>query len=252
MKTFYNIYRKVCKENLKIYNFKSTPVISLLLSKISYFFSPLFIILKIDPNIITFLNFILSIILIALIFFGSNDFISIAIIIYFICIIMDFCDGCVARYFNITSFYGRFIDGLVDIFQKTFLILSLSFYGFRIFADLNLLILGCTAALFASFDTFILDKYSALVRWCNLEMGRKIAPYIYKKINRRWTFFYDDIFIFFIGLIYFTNKNEEIFYYNLVFLFGLTIIAAIKNLIIHTLFSFKNLKLNKNKKKRKY
>lgn len=250
MKTFYNIYRKVYKENLKIYNFKSTPVISLLLSKISYFFSPLFIILKINPDVITLLNFILSIILIALIFVGSNDFISIAIIIYFICIIMDFCDGCVARYFNTTSFFGRFIDGLVDIFQKTFLILSLSFYGFRIFDDLNILILGCTAALFASFDTFILDKYSALVRWYNLEMGKKIAPYIYKKINKRWTFFYDDIFIFFIGLIYFTNENEEFFYYNLVFLFGLTIIVAIKNLITHTLFSFKNLKLNKNKKKR--
>ena len=116
-KNILTIYQKVLSQNEKIYNFKSTPITLLIISKISYFFSLYLILLRINPNKITYLNFLISIISIFFIFFSSieNDFIIYGISLYFLCLIIDFCDGTVARYFKITSFYGKFIDGLVDI-----------------------------------------------------------------------------------------------------------------------------------------
>ena len=109
--------------------------------------------------------------------------------------IIDFCDGTVARYFKITSFYGKFIDGLVDIFLKTFLILSLSFYGFVMTGEKLILIIGCISSLLASFDTFILDRYSAIVRWFNKDNKKNFDPYIRKYFLFKLTLFYNDIFI---------------------------------------------------------
>ena len=178
----FKIYKKILSDNQKIYNFKNTPVILLFFSKISYVISPLLIFFKCSPNKITYFNFFLSILSVILVFLSSNNnnFIFFGVMIYFICLIIDFCDGTVARFYKITSFYGKFIDGLVDIFLKTFLILSLSFYGFEITNNKLIILFGSISALFAAFDTFILDRYSAIVRWFNVENKKKIQPYIRK------------------------------------------------------------------------
>ena len=55
---FLHIYKKIYKENSKIYNFKSTATILFLFSKISNFISPIFVIFQVDPNKITYFNFI--------------------------------------------------------------------------------------------------------------------------------------------------------------------------------------------------
>ena len=247
-KKMIEIFKKVLKQNEKIYNIKSTAIILLFFSKISYLFSPFLILLKINPNKITYFNFLTSIILVTLIFFASNqnNFIIYGVLLYFSCLIIDFCDGTVARYFKITSFYGKFIDGLVDVFLKTFLILSLSVYGFEMSGDKLILILGSLSSLLASFDTFILDRYSATVRWFNKENKKDIKPYIRKVFLPRLTFLYSDIFIISIGFVLLTKDYPEIFNYNLLLIFFISSLSAIQNLIIHIFFSYKNLKY-KNK-----
>ena len=166
--------------------------------------------------------------------------------IYFICLIIDFCDGTVARFYKITSFYGKFIDGLVDIFLKTFLILSLSFYGFEITNNKLIILFGSISALFAAFDTFILDRYSAIVRWFNVENKKKIQPYIRKNFSPRLTFLCNDIFILSIGFILLTKNNSQLLYYNLLVIFFISTYSSIQNLIVHLLFSYKNLKYKNN------
>ena len=246
-KNILTIYQKVLSQNEKIYNLKSTPITLLIISKISYFFSLYLILLRINPNKITYFNFLISIISIFFIFFSSkeNDFIIYGISFYFLCLIIDFCDGTVARYFKITSFYGKFIDGLVDIFLKTFLILSLSFYGFEMTGEKLILIIGCISSLLSSFDTFILDRYSAIVRWFNKDNKKNFDPYIRKNFLFKLTSFYNDIFIIFIGLILITKSFPLIFYYNLMIIFFISSISAIHNLGIHIFFSHKNLILRK-------
>jgi phosphatidylglycerophosphate synthase len=250
MQKLHNIYKKVSKDNSKIYNFKSTATILFLFSKISYFFSPIFIILKVDPNKLTYFNFVLSLLLFLLIIFGNDNVFTLGICLYFLCLIIDFCDGSVARYYKITSFYGKFIDGLVDIFLKCFLILSVNIYFYKTLQNLNLLILGSIAMVLASFDTFILDRYSALVRWHNQEYKKKITSYIRKKFMSRLTFFYSDLFIILIGLLIFSKKNELYLFYNLVSLYFIVIVSALQSLLIHSYFSYKNLKFEENNNKK--
>lgn len=243
MKDINQIFRRIFKKENKIYNFKTSSLVTLLLFRISLFFSFMFIILRFEPNKITYLNFFLSLISIILIFIGSANFVSIAIIIFFICYLFDFCDGCIARYFNVSSHYGRFIDGLSDIFLKSFLVLAISYYGFNFLNNKHILIVGSISALLASFDTFVLDRYSALIRWYNQKFNENISPYIYKKIiPNKLSFFYNDAYVLLVGLIFFTNQNEEKLYYNLIFLFGVIIISAMHNIIAHLFFFHKNVK----------
>lgn len=243
MRNINQIFYKIFKKENKIYKFKNSSLVTLILLRISFFFSFIFIILRFGPNKITYLNFFLSLISITLIFTGSANFISIAIVIFFICCLLDFCDGCIARYFNISSHYGKFIDGFTDIFFKSFLVLAISYYGFNFLNNKYILIMGSVSALLASFDTFILDRYSALMRWYNQKFNKNISPYIYKKIiPNKLSFFYNDTYVLLVGLIFFTNQNEKQLYYNLIFLFGIIIISAMHNVIAH-LFSFhKNVK----------
>ena len=246
---FLHIYKKIYKENSKIYNFKSTATILFLFSKISNFISPIFVIFQVDPNKITYFNFILSLILVLLIFLGNENFVQLGVLLYFICIVIDFCDGSVARYNKITSYYGKFIDGLVDVFLKTFLILSISFYGFQVLQNLNLLILGCISAVLSAFDTFILDRYSAIVRWYNSEYKKKVTPYIRKNFIPRLTFLYSDFFIILIGCIILIKEDENLLFYNLLCLNLLVILSSIQSVFIHSLFIKKFKILKKSKKK---
>ncbi len=248
MKKIFKIYKKVVSQNQKIYNLKNTALILVFFSKISYLISPILIFFKFNPNRITYFNFFLSLSLVFLIFFASsnNSFIIYGITLYFICLIVDFCDGSVARYYKTTSFYGKFIDGLVDVFLKTFLILSLSAYGFKITGDKLLIFLGSMSSLLASFDTFILDRYSAIVRWFNEENKKDIKPYIRKTFLPRLSFLCTDIFIISIGCILLTKNSNQHLYYNLLVIFFISSYSSIQNVIIHLTFSFRNLR-HKNK-----
>ena len=235
MKKLFKIFNQVSIQNSKIYNFKNTAFCLIICCRISNIISPILINFKIDPNKITYFNFLLATSLVTIILFLKTDLIYISIFLYFLCCIIDFCDGTVARFYKITSYYGKFIDGLVDIFLKSFLILSLAFYSYKIFNDLNLLIFGCVASVLASFDTFILDRYSAIVRWSNSDKNTNITPYVRKK------------FLLF-GSMFLTKDNLDLFYYNFIYLFFVVTISASQNLSLHIFLSYKYLKNDINKK----
>ncbi len=246
MKKLFKIFNQVSIQNSKIYNFKNTAFCLIICCRISNIISPILINFKIDPNKITYFNFLLATSLVTIILFLKTDLIYISIFLYFLCCIIDFCDGTVARFYKITSYYGKFIDGLVDIFLKSFLILSLAFYSYKIFNDFNLLIFGCIASILASFDTFILDRYSAIVRWFNSEKKTNILPYVRKKFLLRFNLILNDLFIILFGSMFVTKDNLDLFYYNFICLFLIVIISAIQNLSLHIFLSHKYLKNDKN------
>lgn len=247
MKNYVKIFKKNSKINSKIYNINNTSLILLLCSKLSNLITPFFLILKINANKITYLNFINSLIIILCIWTDKKNFFQIAIILYFFYLIIDFCDGSVARYKINTSFYGRFIDGLSDIFLKTFLILSISFYSFKILNSLSLLIFGCIASIFIAFDTFILDRYSAIVRWFNSNYKENLLPYIKKKFLFKFSLFINDIYFILIGSILLTQNDNFFLFCNLVGLFCINILSALINIFIHLYSAFINLQSKKMK-----
>lgn len=77
---------------------------------ISYYVTFLVLKQNISSNTITYLNFILGIVM--LIFFIKSTFLfyTLAIIILFLVYILDCVDGNISRIKKISSFYGRFIE----------------------------------------------------------------------------------------------------------------------------------------------
>ncbi len=243
MVKYFKILKNISKNNKKLYNLKTESILQVLFSKISYLFSPFLIILNITPNTITFLNFIISLFSIIFIFYGSEYFFELGIILYIFYRVFDFCDGAVARYLNTSTFYGRFIDGLADIFLNTFLILSVSFYSFKILNSVPLLLFGCISSVLTAFDTFIYDRYSALARWSNFENRTKITPFIKTKFMQKSKKFYIDIITVLLIIMPFIEARDEAFYINIFLFFLIFTVSAVQNILLHISFASVHFKL---------
>ena len=70
-------------------------------------------------------------------------------------------DGGIARYYSKSTFFGKFIDGLSDIFYKVFFIFGLSFYSYYHYSDNNLSFFGLFSSILTCFDTFIHDRMAS-------------------------------------------------------------------------------------------
>lgn len=244
------IYKRLIKKDRKMYTFSTEGIILVLVSRISNYITPIFILLKIKPNFVTGINFIISIISIYFFLSLKNELILYGVIFYFIFRILDFTDGTVARYRSLSTFYGRFLDSILDIFYECFLFLSISFYIFSLFGEKNILIAGYILSIFAVFSTCIYDKYASLARWSNIENKTNILPYLKKNyflINLS-PFFNDvqQIFIFLLPLLIFNLNLLKISFY---FFVSLMMIFYLQNIIKHIFFAKKNLTFQaKNKK----
>ena len=233
MKNYIFLFKKTFKRNHPLYSFRSESIVIYLLSLISYLITPFFLFFNIHPNTITFLNFLIAITSIALIFLGQTKFFILGIILYFLFRILDFCDGNVARLTNQASFYGRFLDSVLDIFYESFLILSIGFYCLKYYNSEKLFFLAIISSIFSIYSTCIHDKYSSLVRWLNEENKTKFTPYLRKKYFARLSFIMNDLNNFFLLLLFFLNKNFEMFLIISTLFFSSFIFTSIINLSKH-------------------
>ena len=167
--------------------------------------SPLF--LKFNPNLISVFGLTLAIIGF---FIGIKDTenIQLAIFIFIISFVIDYSDGLIARYQNKTSFFGRFIDGLFDIISIGLLhILFIKFLLLKnnTFFDLSFYFI---ILLIYPIQHLILDRFSALARWCNEIDKKNKIPTIFKKYffqkNDTISFRYSTSL--YLGDTYFRNK----------------------------------------------
>ncbi len=253
MNNYLKLINKLSRRNNKLYNLKTESISQVIFCRISYLITPIFIYLKISPNIITFLNFIISIFSVILIFLGDVTFFNYGIFLYFLYRTIDFCDGGVARHKNISTFYGRFIDAVADIFFNSFILFSLSFFAYEYFDSKILLIIGIIASILTSYDSFIYDKYSSLARWSNSQNKKKILPYIKKTFLPKISFMYNDIITVTILLLPFLILSSELFYFAFFLVFIVFILSAIQTFFIHLYFGYTYLNLNasdKNSKKK--
>ncbi len=250
MKDYFKLIRTLSKRNNKLYNFKTESFSQVIFCRISYMITPLFIFLNVSPNMITFINFIISILSIILIFSGNEIFFNYGIILYLFYRIIDFCDGGVARHKDISTFYGRFIDAVADIFFNSFILFSLSFFAYEYFNSKFLLITGVMASILTSYDSFIYDKYSSLARWSNSQNKKKILPYIKKTFLPKISFMYNDIITATILLLPFLINSYIIFKFAILLIFLVFILSAIQTFLIHLYFGFNYLNLNASDKNR--
>ena len=142
MKYYISLIKKTYNRNYELYNFRNEAILIYLFFLVSYVITPIFLILKIKPNNITAVNFLLAVSSLLLILSAQNRYLVYGLFIYFIFRVLDFCDGNVARMTKQSSFYGRFLDSTLDIFYESFLILSIGFYCFKYHNSEKLFFLG--------------------------------------------------------------------------------------------------------------
>jgi phosphatidylglycerophosphate synthase len=171
----------------------NSPVFIVIFRQISYLLTPLFVMLNISANGVTCIHFVGSLIAVFIITLGSQVALAIGISLFFFFCIIDCVDGNIARLKNQTSFYGRFIDGIVDTNATCFLHLALSYVVFTQFQNYPLMWVGIISVIAVSFHNFIFDRYSAYIRWMNKEKSLNVTPYIRRTMSLRFINLMSDV-----------------------------------------------------------
>ena len=123
--------------------------------------------------------------------------------------------------------------------------LAISFYCFNLTQNYTLFIIGIIAPIFLLMNTLILDKFSALVRWCNDQNKKNFPSYIRKKKLLRFFLTFEDInFLSIIFLFFYKNDivvTEIIFSIICLSIF----LSSIINLIMHSFYAYRYLSFSK-------
>ena len=240
-----NLIKKIYKKNSKARHLNNSSISGLLINRLAILFSIFFIKLKIRPNTITILNVIFSSYILIYVFISQNVNFSYLIFLYLIRILFDNIDGTIARVNNNKTFFGKFLDSTTDILFVVYFNFGIVFFYYKLFEDLNFFILGIIATIMVSFDSFIYDKYSSLVRWSNLENNKKNVPYLRKKYFSRVFFTFEDLIFFSFIILAFIDIRSGLFAIILLLILLTQIFSSVSNLILHFLFSYQYLNIKK-------
>lgn len=240
------IYYKLIKENKLNIKLSDNTIFDYLFRKIGIYLSVFFVKLKIHPTYINLANFIFGLTALLVIFIDSNNF-RYSIILFLIAYFIDLTDGNVARFYKISSFWGRFLDSMIDILIVSFINIVFLHYVENNFIIKNT---GYFALVFCPIYHMIYDKYSSLARWSNLINKTKILPYIRLKKGKRINFICLDLELLILIILLFV-KNEQIIIKLIFIFFIIGITKFIFNLSIHLYFAYKYMYYSENQKRNK-
>ncbi len=233
------LIKKLFKENkIFFFNYDYNSFFEGLYRLFGILVSPLFI--KLNPNFLSLLSLICGLMGLVLSIFFSLQ-ISFVIIFFIFSFVLDFTDGIVARAVGKTSFYGRFIDGLFDIFVMSFLhivfLIHIINNKFTDIFDIYFIFFLIVITL-VPIQHLILDRFSSLARWCNeMNNDKKIKPYYRNIFFGKITKFLLDSQHLCIWIIFF-NFFEPNFIIMIFFI--LSGIASFLNIFIYIYLSRKN------------
>jgi len=237
---YFKLVRIVLKRQAKCFNIKTETVSAMMFAYIASFITPILILLKFSANFVTGFNFIISITSILCIVSLDNNLFCFGILLFFIFRVLDMSDGIIARHNNLATFYGRFLDSILDIFYEPFLIISISYFVFNLYEDKNILLVGYLGSVFATFSTCVHDKYGSLARWCNEENKTKIEPYIRRNVVPRLGYVLLDLIAILILIMPFFIRNVLLmdkFFFIFIFII---LLNSIQNIIKHIFSAKKN------------
>lgn len=233
-----HFYKSLIKKyNIVFFDYSKNSFFEGLYRLLGLVISPLLI--KVNPNVISFFSLLCGF---SGLLFSKFLMIGLDKVIYFfiIAFILDFADGLIARYQKTTSFHGRFIDGLFDILVIGFLHIVLINYLFVSNSNsLNTNFYYITILLLP-IQHLILDRYSALTRWCNdINKNKKIKPYVRGTYLSNFTYIIRDLQNLCIVLFLFSSFFETRYLIEIYFI--LSFLASTFQIIIYILLSKKNL-----------
>ena len=233
---YFHLYKSLkVKNKVYFFNYNQNAFFEGVYRKFALFVSPL--IIGLNPNLISFLSLFSGFIGLSV---STIYEIKISYISYFFftSFILDFCDGVVARHKKQSSFYGRFIDGLFDILVIGFLHIILINYLFISNNKLLNINFYYITILLLPIQHLILDRFSAMARWCNeINNKKKLKPYFRNSYFNRVTFATFDLQHLCILLFLFSSFFDESLLINIYFV--LSFISSIVSIILYIYLSRK-------------
>ena len=209
--------------------------------------SPFF--LRLNPNFISYMSLVCGLLgLLFFIFYSLN--LKFVLIFFLLSFILDFTDGLVARSLKKTSFYGRFIDGLFDIFVFGFMHLVFLIYLLKnsyLSDDSFFYIFYLITIFLLPIQHLILDRFSSLARWCNeINKNKLIKPYYRNKYFNKITMLFVDLQHLSIFLILIGGSLNLI--YILQFFFIISFLSSLFSITLYFNLSKNKLKFTSNQK----
>jgi len=238
------IFKKTVETNNAVFLFLNLPIHLFVFRQLSFFLTPFFIMAKFSPNVISSLGLFVGLISTGLIGLGSNDYFSISIFLYLFAIVLDFCDGNVARITNNSTYFGRFLDGVIDIVLCCALRLALTSVALYKFQNETLMWLGIICTVLTPFHHLYFDRYSAFCRWIKEETKIDIKPYLrlFPGLN---SILLDVQFVCIILFpLMIENKN---FIYLCSLYFIIHIFLGLLYICFHTLYSYNYMRISASK-----
>lgn len=243
---YFSLLKKNHRLDSKTKSLKNLSLLNYLFTKLAGFFTPIFYILKFQPNTITFLNFIICIISLIVVFFFKNYY-FLAILLYIIVFILDQVDGGISRLQNNSTFFGKFLDSTIGFFYESLFYIGLALFLYSKNMNFFLLNICLLCCLFYIFDIIILDKYSSLTRWCNQQNKKKNPPYIRGLYLKRLFLTFYDIYVSLIIVSAFFVDNLYFFTIIIVLAFLLMFLSGLINNILHIFYSYRYLNFRMKK-----
>jgi phosphatidylglycerophosphate synthase len=230
-----DLVKKIKKINKgQIYNIFSTEAF---LRVVAWYVTPFFYYTKCSANTVSVIALIIGLSSSAMIIFFGKEFLLYGILIFILSIIVDHCDGNIARLLDKPTFFGRFMDGLFDIIVLVSVQASLIFI---LISDINssnntiTLIIALLSLASTPIQHLIYDRYSAYARWISEEHNLKIAPTLRKEVSFKFIDVLNDFQI--ISLILIAFFDNFILIYFLV-----NLISSLILIVFHLKFAYKNM-----------
>ena len=184
----------------------------------SAFITPFLILSKISANSISYSRYIIGWASVISVAFTTIDELLIPVLLFILCWLFDFVDGDIARIKKESTFYGRYIDGTIDIHIDSFLFLSFGIMLYNSGVNINWLIFGAISCILTVMANLNIDRYSAFRRWIkeenNIDIGTHELPYLIKLLST----IYLDAYIIIMIL---TAISSDIFYAKIFIMIGI-------------------------------
>lgn len=243
--SYYSLFKKSYKINSKARKLGSTSLSGLFFSKLSNFFLPIFILFRVKANSVTYFNFLLCFISTFIFLSFDRNYLFFSYFCFLLFILFDHIDGGLARFYNYKTFWGKFIDGLVDALFFSFFYLCLLLNYFKLTGDFFILVLGIFAVVVFCFDIFLLDRFSAISRWCNEENKLNFPNYIRRNKLLKLNILIQDLNFILISSIFFFGFENSLTVKMMYALYTMLIFSGILNYSVHIKYAFKNFNYKK-------
>ena len=128
-------------------------------SKFSIYFTYIFVNLKISPNQVTFIFFLFGFLGAILLYFNTAFSIILSFIFYRLHVIIDLCDGEVARFTKLYSLNGTYYDYMIHSVLYPFWFASMGIAQYFYWENDCFLIIGIIGAILSSLTLAVKNNY---------------------------------------------------------------------------------------------